>query len=70
MKFATGRELSKSDECSCFRIHFSRLELPSEQLVSAQEILAGIAPLEIQSELELRTSANLLRYTRAISRIK
>ncbi|HDM8238600.1 TPA: regulator [Vibrio campbellii] len=47
-----------------------KLELPTGQFVSAQEILAGIALLEIQSELEIATTTKLLRYARAIARLK
>lgn len=47
-----------------------KLELPTGQCVTPQEILAGIALLTIQSELELKISAKLLRFARALTKIK
>ncbi len=46
------------------------LRLPTGQQVTPQEILTGIALIEIQSELDLVTTAKLLKHARAISRIK
>jgi hypothetical protein len=51
-------------------MHHDGLELPTGQLVSAQQILAGMALLEIQSDLEIRTSTHLLGIARAIAKIK
>lgn len=45
-----------------------RLELPTGQLVTPKKILAGIGLLEIGSELELKTSAKILKYARAIAK--
>ncbi|ELP5900588.1 regulator [Vibrio vulnificus] len=53
-----------------FKMHNDGLELPTGQLVRAQQVLAGMALLEIQSDLEIRTSTHLLGIARAISRIK
>ncbi len=46
------------------------MELPTGQVVRPQQILAGIALLSIQSELELKTSIKLLKLARAIARMK
>ncbi|CAK1711623.1 hypothetical protein VCRA2112O188_110147 [Vibrio crassostreae] len=46
------------------------MELPTGQVVMPQQILAGIALLGIQSELEIKTSIHLLGLARAIANIK
>lgn len=51
-----------------FKMSANKIELPTGKLASPQEILTGIALLEIQSELELKTSAKLLRYARCLAR--
>lgn len=51
-------------------MHFNKLELPTGQLVSAQEVLVGIALIEIRSELEIQTTTKLLKLARAIAQIK
>ena len=70
MRIAKGRELSSSKEWESFKMHYNKLELPTGQFVSAQQILTGIALLEISSEIELKTSAKLLKIARSIERIK
>ena len=69
MRLSKGRELSASDEWQQFKMHYDKLELPSGQIVSPQQILAGIALLSIQSELEIKTSRYLIKIARAIARI-
>ncbi|ADV88812.1 hypothetical protein VVMO6_03790 [Vibrio vulnificus MO6-24/O] len=51
-------------------MHYDKLELPTGQLVTAQEVLAGLALLEISAPDDVRTNAKLLKYARAISKIK
>lgn len=70
MRLSKGRELSSDSEWADFRMHLNKLELPIGQLVTPQEILAGIALLEIQSELEIRTTNKLLKYACAIANLK
>ncbi|MEZ8449090.1 regulator [Vibrio splendidus] len=70
MRMAKGRELSTNEEWQQFRVHYDKLELPTGQLVSAQQVLLGVALLEIQSELELMTTAKVLKYARAVAAIK
>ena len=70
MRMANGRELSHSEDWKEFKMHHDGLELPTGQLVSAQQVLAGMALLEIQSDLEIRTSTHLLGIARAIAKIK
>ncbi|MDC5706391.1 phage protein [Vibrio europaeus] len=63
-------ELSYKDEWKGFCINNELLQLPTGQLVTPQEILTGIALLEIKSELEIKTSKKLLKLARAIARLK
>ena len=67
MRMAKGRELGVSEDWEKFRLHYDKLELPTGQLVTAQQIILGVALLEIQSELELKTTAQVLKYARALS---
>lgn len=70
MRMAKGRELSKSNDWKQFKMHNDGLELPTGKTVTAQQIMAGIALLEIQSELELKTSTYLIKTARAIANLK
>ncbi|MEZ8844278.1 regulator [Vibrio splendidus] len=70
MRMVRGRELSASDDWEQFKMHYDRLELPTGQVVSPQQILMGIALLGIQSELEIKTSSHLVKLARAIASIK
>ncbi|MGF1711024.1 regulator [Vibrio kagoshimensis] len=69
MRMVNGRELCTNDDWKHFKMHHERLELPNGQAVTAQQILAGIALLEIQSEAEIKTSTYLLRMARSLARI-
>lgn len=70
MRMHRRLELAKSREWNGFAMRNDLLELPTGQTVTPQEILAGIALLEIQSELEILTTTKLLKFVRAISAIK
>ncbi len=70
MRMAKGRELSISEDWIQFKMLYDRMELPTGQVVRPQQILAGIALLGIQSELEIKASTHLLGLTRAIANIK
>lgn len=63
-------ELSHDEEWQGFRMNRGRLELPTGQQVSPQQILAGIGLLEINSGLEIKTSTRLVKLARAIAKIK
>ncbi|EHQ9267473.1 phage protein [Vibrio parahaemolyticus] len=69
MRMTKGRELSPSEQWEHFKMHYDRLELPTGQLVTAQQVLTGIALIEIQSELEITTTTKLLKYAREIALI-
>ncbi len=70
MRMHKRLELSHSEEWQGFKMQNQHLELPTGQLVSPQEVLAGIALLDIQSELEINTTTKLLKYVRAIVKIR
>ncbi|EJV0371168.1 phage protein [Vibrio vulnificus] len=70
MRMSKGRELSPCDSWEAFKMRYDKLELPTGQLVTAQEVLAGVALLEIAAPDDVRTKSKLLKYARAIGRIK
>lgn len=69
MRMVKGRELSDSEDWQQFKMHKNGLELPTGRTVTAQQIMAGIALLEIQSEDELRTSTYLIKTAREIAKM-
>ncbi|ENV5903692.1 phage protein [Vibrio parahaemolyticus] len=70
MRMTKGRDLSSSEEWQNFKMHHDRLELPTGQLVTAQQVLVGIALLEIQSPIDGKTKAQILKFARCISKLK
>ncbi|AUB86556.1 phage protein [Vibrio anguillarum] len=70
MRMAKGRELSSCTTWGQFKMHYNRMELPTGQLVTPQEILAGIALLEIEAVNDVKTLSKLLKFARAISKMK
>ncbi len=70
MRMAKGRELSVSADWEQFKMLYDSMELPTGQVVKPQQILAGIALLGIQSELEIRTSTHLLKLARALAKVR
>lgn len=70
MRMVSGRELSSAKEWEGFKMHKHRLVTPHQQLVSPQQIMLGLGLIEIESELELKTSTKILKIARAISFIK
>ncbi|MBS9847192.1 MULTISPECIES: regulator [Vibrio harveyi group] len=70
MRMTKGRELSPSEQWEHFKMHYDRLELPTGQLVTAQQVLTGIALLEIGALSDLEVSRRLLKYVRALNNMK
>lgn len=70
MRWYSGREVSHHKDWDNFKMCNEYMVLPTGRSVTPQQILAGIALLEIQSELELKTTRKLLSYARAIARLK
>lgn len=69
MRYAKKRQISDHKSWEQFTMIHDRLELPTGQLVAPQQILIGIALLSIQSELELKTTSKLIRYSRELARM-
>lgn len=70
MKQANSRNLCYLDEWAQFKMVRGKLEIPTGQQVTPQELLTAVALLSVQSELEIKTSTKLLKLARAIVRIK
>ncbi|WP_068717618.1 phage protein [Vibrio tritonius] len=69
MRITAKRELHH-DECwELFELRGGKMKLPTGQLVSPQQIVTGIALLEIQSPNDIKTLKKLLKYARALSKI-
>ncbi|EJI1384881.1 phage protein [Vibrio alginolyticus] len=69
MRMTKGRELSPSDQWEHFKMHYDRLELPTGQLVTAQQILTGLALLEIGADGDMFILHKLLKYSRSLKSI-
>ncbi|EGR0056371.1 phage protein [Vibrio vulnificus] len=69
MRMSKGRELSPCDSWENFKMRYDKLELPTGQLVSAQQVLTGIALLEIGAKTDLEISSLVLKYARALKQI-
>ncbi|ELA7820564.1 phage protein [Vibrio alginolyticus] len=69
MRMTKGRELSPSEQWKGFKMHHEKIELPTGQLVTAQQILTGVALLEIGARSDLEISALLLKYARALKNL-
>lgn len=48
----------------------NRLELPTGQLVTAHQIIVGVALLELGASDDMKISHKILRYARALRNIK
>ncbi|NIY94259.1 regulator [Vibrio diazotrophicus] len=69
MRFVKCRQISHHEPWQQFKMVRDKLELPTGQLVSPQQIVIGIALLEIQSELELKTTRKLIRFARVLAKM-
>ncbi|KOO14419.1 regulator [Vibrio xuii] len=67
MRLYSRFELSDEYGWRGFRMVGNRMELPTGQRVSPQEILTGVALLQINSELEIKINAQLMKTARALS---
>lgn len=70
MRMYSNRELGIGESWKQFEFVSEKMKIPTGQLVSAQQILTGLALIEINSELEIKTTSKLLKYARAIANIK
>lgn len=70
MRMTKGRELATSEAWEDFKMHKNTLELPTGQLVTPQEILIGIALLEIGAEPDMLITSKIMKYVRILHKIK
>ncbi|MCG6382048.1 regulator [Vibrio fluvialis] len=70
MRWASRRELSHQPEWEAFAMTHDQMILPTGQRITAQQLLTGIALLEIQSDIELKTCTKLLKIARELVKIK
>ncbi|MBY8191422.1 regulator [Vibrio fluvialis] len=70
MRMAKSKELSHLESWENFRIVRGMLELPTGQHITPQQLLTGIALLEIQSDIELKTCTKLLKIARKLANIR
>ncbi|EJS0324556.1 phage protein [Vibrio alginolyticus] len=66
MRMTKGRELSSSDTWVDFKMHYDRLELPSGQLITAQQLLIGVALLELGASDDIKIARKTLKYARIL----
>ncbi|MCE7660738.1 regulator [Vibrio fluvialis] len=70
MKMYKSRELSPLNSWQRFRMVKDKMEIPTGQKISPQELITAIALLSINSEVELKTSTKLLKLARVIASLK
>lgn len=61
-----GRELSSCEDWENFVMRHDRLELPTGQLVTAQQVLIGVALLELGATNDIKIAHQLLKYARVL----
>ena len=66
MRMNKGRELSSSEEWENFIMRHDRLELPTGQLVTAQQVLIGVALLELGASNDIKIAHHILKYARVL----
>jgi len=69
MRMTKGKELSASEKWENFKMRYDRLELPTGQLATAQQVLTGVALLEIGALTDLEAAGKVLRYARALKKM-
>ncbi|MBY8154074.1 regulator [Vibrio fluvialis] len=70
MRMTKGRELSGCSGWQNFKMHYDKLELPNGKMATPQEIITGIALLDIKSPSEIETLKRLLKYARVINALR
>ena len=64
-----GRELSICDKWENFVMRHARLELPTGQRVTAQQVLIGVTLLELGASTDMAIAHQILKYTRVLNKI-
>lgn len=70
MRIYTCRQLALNEEWSGFHMTKEKLSLPTGNSVTPQQILTGLALLEIDSNNELYLKSKILKYVRSLIKIK
>lgn len=70
MKLAKSKSLSHLREWKDFKMVQGKLELPTGDRITPQQLITAVALLSIQSELEIKTSTKLLKLARAMTKLK
>ncbi|AVH33079.1 regulator [Vibrio fluvialis] len=68
MRLFKSRVLCDTAEWEGFSICSNKMRLPTGQLVTPQELLTGIALLQIQSIDEIKVLSKILKFSRILSR--
>lgn len=63
------RELSTCDGWENFRMKHDRLELPTGQLVIAQQVLIGVALLGLGAANDIEVAHQIFKYARVLKNI-
>ncbi|MGN2752527.1 regulator [Aliivibrio fischeri] len=67
MRMYCERKIGQGDNWQGFSIVKNRLRLPTGRELEPQQILTAVALLEIESDLEIKTSSYLLKTARIIA---
>ncbi|MUK77933.1 regulator [Aliivibrio fischeri] len=70
MRMYCERKIGLGDSWRGFSIVKGRLRLPTGRELEPQQILTAVALLEIESDSDKRTLTKLLKFSRAISKVK
>ncbi|HGY0867000.1 phage protein [Vibrio cholerae] len=70
MRWHRRRELYHGDEWDGFRMEGGRLIFPTGDRVAPQQLLTAIAILQIEAPSDAMTRSKLVKYARAMARIK
>lgn len=70
MRMYCGKKLGLGDNWIGFSIEKNKIRLPTGQELEPQQILTAVALLEIECDTDKRTLTKLLKFSRAISKIK
>jgi len=68
MRMVKGRELHHKPDWEGFQMRGDYLILPNGQPVTSQRLLTAISVLEIESEIEIKTTTKLIKYARMLSK--
>ena len=69
MRMNNGKELSICEEWENFVMRHDRLELPTGQLVTARQIMIGVALLELGASNDPKIAHRILKYARILKNL-